>query len=90
MSFFQYLIDNLCGTISSTNYGTLLLSHIEPTVFRSSYSGTILKPYIRRDATTTPTWLKLMDELLRKTNRYKEIFKLFRNIFLAFCPYFFL
>lgn len=84
MSFFQYLIDNLCGTISSTNYGTLLLSHIEPTVFRSSYSGTILKPYIRRDATTTPTWLKLMDELLRKTNRYKEIFKLFRNFFLAF------
>ncbi|XP_045459042.1 cysteine-rich protein 2-binding protein, partial [Melitaea cinxia] len=66
----SYLIDNLCGTISSTNYGTLLLSHIEPTVFRSSYSGTILKPYIRRDATTTPTWLKLMDELLRKTNSH--------------------
>ncbi|CAH2103009.1 unnamed protein product [Euphydryas editha] len=66
----SYLIDNLCGTISSTNYGTLLLSHIEPTVFRSAYSGTILKPYIRRDATTTPTWLKLMDELLRRTNRH--------------------
>ncbi|CAH0724479.1 unnamed protein product, partial [Brenthis ino] len=66
----SYLIDNLCGTISNTNLGTLLLSHIEPTTFRSAYSGTVLKPFIRRDTTSTPTWLKLTDELLRKTNRH--------------------
>ncbi|XP_075991155.1 ada2a-containing complex component 2 [Anticarsia gemmatalis] len=66
----SYLIDNLCGTIASTNYGTLLLSHIEPTPFQSPYSGVTLKPYIRRDAESTPTWLKLMDELLRKTNKH--------------------
>ncbi|CAH2256844.1 jg11007 [Pararge aegeria aegeria] len=66
----SYLIDNLCGTIASTNYGTLLLSHIEPTAFRSGYSGTLLKPYIRRDSTNTPIWLDVMDELLRKTNRH--------------------
>nr|XP_026492671.1 cysteine-rich protein 2-binding protein [Vanessa tameamea] len=66
----SYLLDNLSGTISSTNYGTLLLSHIEPTAFRSPHSGTILKPYIRRDATTMPTWLKLRDELLRRTHRH--------------------
>ncbi|XP_034830037.1 cysteine-rich protein 2-binding protein [Maniola hyperantus] len=66
----SYLIDNLCGTIASTNYGTLLLSRIEPTPFRSAYSATSLKPYIRRDATSAPTWLRVMEELLRKTNRH--------------------
>lgn len=64
----SYLIDNLCGTIASTNYGTLLLSNIEPAPFRSTYSGAKLKPYIRRDAESYPLWLKVMDELLRKTN----------------------
>ncbi|KAJ8735209.1 hypothetical protein PYW07_006829 [Mythimna separata] len=66
----SYLIDNLCGTIASTNYGTLLLSNIEPTAFRSLYSGATLKPYIRRDGDSAPTWLKLTDELLRRTNRH--------------------
>ncbi|XP_052746524.1 cysteine-rich protein 2-binding protein [Bicyclus anynana] len=66
----SYLIDNLCGTIASTNYGTLLLSRIEPAPFRSAYSGATLKPYIRKDATSTPIWLQVMDELLRKTNRH--------------------
>ncbi|CAH0592107.1 unnamed protein product [Chrysodeixis includens] len=66
----SYLIDNLCGTIASTNYGTLLVSNSEPTAFRSSYSGATLKPYIRRDGNSAPTWLKLTDELLRKTNRH--------------------
>ncbi|KAM3960927.1 ada2a-containing complex component 2 [Aphomia sociella] len=67
-----YLIDNLCGTIASTNYGTVILSHIEPTPFRSVYSGATLKPYIRRDAESSPTWLRVMDELLRRTNRHVE------------------
>ncbi|VVC94926.1 unnamed protein product [Leptidea sinapis] len=58
----SYLIDNLSGTIASTNYGTLLLSSVEAAPFRSSYSGVTLKPYIRRDAKTTPLWLRLMDE----------------------------
>ncbi|XP_063899534.1 cysteine-rich protein 2-binding protein [Helicoverpa armigera] len=66
----SYLIDNLCGTIASTNYGTLLLSNIEATPFRSLHSGATLKPYIRRDGDSAPTWLKLTDELLRKTNRH--------------------
>ncbi|XP_022821968.1 cysteine-rich protein 2-binding protein [Spodoptera litura] len=66
----SYLIDNLSGTIASTNYGTLLLSDIEPTPYRSLYSGATLKPYIRRDGDSAPTWLKLTDELLRRTNRH--------------------
>ncbi|CAK1544359.1 unnamed protein product [Leptosia nina] len=67
-----YLIDNLSGMIASTNYGTVLLSNIELTPFRSAYSGVTLKPYIRRDSETTPTWLKLMDELLKRTHRNEE------------------
>ncbi|XP_059052183.1 cysteine-rich protein 2-binding protein [Achroia grisella] len=70
-----YLIDNLCGTIASTNYGTLMVSRIEPAASRSVYSGAMLKPYIRRDAHAQPTWLKLMDELLMKTNRHVENYK---------------
>ncbi|KAG6445962.1 hypothetical protein O3G_MSEX004189 [Manduca sexta] len=66
----SYLMDNLCGTIASTNYGTLLLSHVEAAPFRSAYSGATLKPYIRRDADTKPLWIKLTDELLRKTNKH--------------------
>lgn len=76
----QYLIDNLSGTIASTNYGTLLLSDIEPTPYRSLYSGATLKPYIRRDGDSAPTWLKLTDELLRRTNRYTEFITLDYNI----------
>ncbi|XP_052748789.1 cysteine-rich protein 2-binding protein isoform X2 [Galleria mellonella] len=70
-----YLIDNLCGTIASTNYGTLVVSRTEPTPFRSMYSGAMLKPYIRRDAESSPTWLRLMDELLRRTNRHVENYR---------------
>ncbi|KAJ0182821.1 hypothetical protein K1T71_002190 [Dendrolimus kikuchii] len=66
----SYLIDNLCGTIASSNYGTLLLSSIEPTPFRSAYSGVMLKPFIRRDHDSKPMWLQLHDELLRRTNRH--------------------
>ncbi|KAI5632058.1 acetyltransferase (GNAT) family domain-containing protein [Phthorimaea operculella] len=65
----SYLIDNLSGTIASTVHGTWLVSHIEPTTFRSAYSGTTLKPYIRRDQHSNPTWLQLTDELLRKTHK---------------------
>ncbi|XP_063826870.1 cysteine-rich protein 2-binding protein [Ostrinia nubilalis] len=66
----SYLMDNLCGTIASTNYGTTVVAKTEPAPFRSPYSGALLKPYIRRDADSTPLWLKLTDELLRKTNKH--------------------
>ncbi|XP_028034171.1 cysteine-rich protein 2-binding protein [Bombyx mandarina] len=66
----SFLMDNLCGTIASTTHGTLLLSRMEALPFRSPYSGVTLKPYIRRDTETCTTWMKLMDELLRKTHRH--------------------
>ncbi|XP_049875852.1 cysteine-rich protein 2-binding protein [Pectinophora gossypiella] len=66
----SYLIDNLSGTIANTHPGPLLVSRLLPTTFRSGYSGAQLKPYIRRDQHSTPLWLKLMDELLRKTHRH--------------------
>ncbi|RVE54519.1 hypothetical protein evm_001004 [Chilo suppressalis] len=66
----SYLADNLCGTIASSNYGTVLLPRIEPEPFRSPYSGTLLKPYIRMDTESMPLWLRLRDELLRKTHKH--------------------
>ncbi|GBP76888.1 Cysteine-rich protein 2-binding protein [Eumeta japonica] len=68
----SYLMDNLSGTVAPSSLGPLLVSQMELTPFRSPYSGAILKPYIRRDAETVPLWLKLMNELLQKTNRHVE------------------
>ncbi|XP_026319569.1 cysteine-rich protein 2-binding protein [Hyposmocoma kahamanoa] len=68
----SYQIANLCGTITSTSYGTVLLSSLAPLPFRSPHSGAALRPFIRRDAQAQPLWLRLMDELLLKTNRKKD------------------
>ncbi|KOB71137.1 putative cysteine and glycine-rich protein 2 binding protein [Operophtera brumata] len=65
----KYLMDNLCGTISRPQTGTTLLSRVPPAPLRSAYSGALLRPYIRRDADSHPTWLALTDELLRRTHR---------------------
>ncbi|KAL4713940.1 hypothetical protein ACJJTC_015594 [Scirpophaga incertulas] len=67
----SYLMDNLCGTIASTNYGTILLPSVDAEPFRSAYSGAWLKPFIRRDAESIPLKLKLHEELYRKTSRIR-------------------
>ncbi|XP_047985402.1 cysteine-rich protein 2-binding protein [Leguminivora glycinivorella] len=72
----SYLHDNLCGTILDTNYAVTVLSHIEPSPFRSAYSNTLLKPYIRRDTESRPLWLKVTDELLMKANKKNPDYKL--------------
>ncbi|KAL0851615.1 hypothetical protein ABMA28_007393 [Loxostege sticticalis] len=66
----SYLIDNLCGTIASSNYGTTLVARSDPAAVRSPYSGATLKPYIRRDPHTAPLWLRVTDELLRTTHKH--------------------
>ncbi|CAH0550288.1 unnamed protein product [Brassicogethes aeneus] len=42
----------------------------------SPYSGIYLKPYIRRDTTTFPVWLKLMAELQLTVNRRNNQYEL--------------
>ncbi|XP_063616973.1 cysteine-rich protein 2-binding protein isoform X2 [Cydia splendana] len=72
----SYLHDNLCGTILDTTYAVTVLSHIEPSPFRSAYTNALLKPYIRRDSESKPLWLRVTDELLTKANRKVPDYKL--------------
>lgn len=45
-----------------------LLGNVREQPILSPYSNIYLKPYIRRDSETTPTWLELMAEILIKAN----------------------
>ncbi|XP_068626195.1 cysteine-rich protein 2-binding protein [Battus philenor] len=65
----SYLLDNLSGTVANQQRAVALVSHWEAATFRSAYSGATLKPYIRRDTSSTPLWLQITDELLKKTHR---------------------
>ncbi|KAJ8674193.1 hypothetical protein QAD02_005455 [Eretmocerus hayati] len=40
----------------------------EPTSVHSPYTSRILKPFIRRDTSSRPLWMKLMSELLTRVN----------------------
>lgn len=46
-----------------------LQGHYEPTSVHSPYTNRLLKPFIRRDTSCQPLWLRIMEELLAKTNR---------------------
>ncbi|KAG7311052.1 hypothetical protein JYU34_003909 [Plutella xylostella] len=71
----SYLLDHLSGTVAAT-YGTTVLSRIDPTPLQSPYSGTVLKPYIRRDTESEPLWVKMTEELLLKANKNNPSFVL--------------
>ncbi|XP_019869949.1 cysteine-rich protein 2-binding protein isoform X2 [Aethina tumida] len=49
-----------------------LIGGIRQELILSPYSGIYLKPYIRRDTTVFPQWLKLMAELQLKVNKKDE------------------
>ena len=46
-----------------------LQGYNEPTSVHSPYTNRILKPFIRRDTSCRPLWLKVMDELRAKVNK---------------------
>ncbi|KOX70978.1 Cysteine-rich protein 2-binding protein [Melipona quadrifasciata] len=46
-----------------------LQGYNEPTSVHSPYTNRILKPFIRRDTSCYPLWLKVMDELRAKVNK---------------------
>lgn len=49
-----------------------LTGSIREDLILSPYSGLNLKPYIRRDCSTFPQWLRLMSEILTKTNKKQD------------------
>ena len=52
-----------------------LQGHIEPISVHSPYTNRLLKPFIRRDTSSRPLWLKLMDELCAKVNKNNSNWK---------------
>ncbi|XP_015597846.1 cysteine-rich protein 2-binding protein [Cephus cinctus] len=46
-----------------------LQGYNEPTSVHSPYTNRLLKPFIRRDTSCRPVWLRLMEELRAKVNR---------------------
>lgn len=50
-------------------YEQRLQGYNEPTAVHSPYTNRILKPFIRRDTSCRPQWLRLMEELQAKANR---------------------
>ncbi|XP_046424071.1 cysteine-rich protein 2-binding protein isoform X1 [Neodiprion fabricii] len=50
-------------------YEKRLQGYNEPTAVHSPYTNRILKPFIRRDTSCRPQWLKLMEELQVKVNK---------------------
>lgn len=59
----RFVNDNLGGV-----YEQRLQGYNEPTAVHSPYTNRILKPFIRRDTSCRPQWLKLMQELEAKVN----------------------
>ncbi|XP_029161138.1 cysteine-rich protein 2-binding protein-like [Nylanderia fulva] len=46
-----------------------LQGYNQPTSVHSPYTNRLLKPFIRRDTSCRPLWLRIMEELLMKTNK---------------------
>ncbi|XP_048510637.1 cysteine-rich protein 2-binding protein isoform X2 [Athalia rosae] len=69
------VLDRFIDGNSKRVYEQRLQGYNEPTAVHSPYTNRILKPFIRRDTSARPTWLKLMVELQAKVNRKKPDWK---------------
>jgi len=52
-----------------------LQGYNEPVFVHSPYTGRLLKPFIRRDISYQPLWLKIMEELCTKVNKNNSQWK---------------
>ncbi|KAK0157635.1 hypothetical protein PV328_011347 [Microctonus aethiopoides] len=60
----RYINDNLSGIFEQRLQG-----YNEPIAVHSPYTNRLLKPFIRRDVSCKPLWLRVMNELKAKVNR---------------------
>ncbi|XP_034946363.1 cysteine-rich protein 2-binding protein [Chelonus insularis] len=63
------VIDRFYNINFSAIFEQRLSGTVEPTAVHSPYTNRILKPFIRRDYSCQPLWLKLMQELTAKVNK---------------------
>lgn len=62
------VLDRFCIQDFNSIFEQRLQGYNKPTTVHSPYTNRILKPFIRRDTTSRPLWLRLMKELLIKVN----------------------
>lgn len=62
------VLDRFISEDVSIFFEQRLQGHCEPTSVHSPYTNRLLKPFIRRDITSRPLWLKVMTELSAKVN----------------------
>ncbi|XP_043255235.1 cysteine-rich protein 2-binding protein [Colletes gigas] len=65
---FGRVLDRFFGDDLSS-FEQRLQGYNEPTSVHSPYTNRLLKPFIRRDTSCRPLWLRVMDELLIKANK---------------------
>ncbi|XP_011502622.1 PREDICTED: cysteine-rich protein 2-binding protein [Ceratosolen solmsi marchali] len=73
------VLDRFISEDMSIFFEQRLQGHCEPTSVHSPYTNRLLKPYIRRDVTSCPLWLTIMNELLAKVNSKRPGWKPRRN-----------
>ncbi|XP_076234847.1 ada2a-containing complex component 2 isoform X2 [Calliopsis andreniformis] len=57
------------------SYEQRLQGYNEPTAVHSPYTNRLLKPFIRRDTSCRPLWLRVMEELRVKVNKHNPKWK---------------
>lgn len=63
------ILDRFVSNSKAGAFEQRLQGHNESAAVHSPYTNRLLKPFIRRDTTTRPLWLKVQDELFAKVNK---------------------
>lgn len=63
------VLDRFISEDVSIFFEQRLQGHCDPTSVHSPYTNRLLKPFIRRDTTSKPLWLRVTNELLAKVNK---------------------
>ncbi|OXU25676.1 hypothetical protein TSAR_006051 [Trichomalopsis sarcophagae] len=63
------VLDRFISEDVSIFFEQRLQGHCDPTSVHSPYTNRLLKPFIRRDTSSKPLWLRVTNELLAKVNK---------------------
>ncbi|XP_053985719.1 cysteine-rich protein 2-binding protein isoform X1 [Hylaeus volcanicus] len=72
---FGRVLDRFFGDDLSS-FEQRLQGYNEPSSVHSPYTNRLLKPFIRRDTSCRPLWLRVMEELCTKANKLNPMWKL--------------
>ncbi|XP_015188099.1 PREDICTED: cysteine-rich protein 2-binding protein isoform X1 [Polistes dominula] len=69
------VLDRFCGDNLGNVFEQRLQGHNKLTSIVSPYTNRVLKPFIRRDTSSRPLWLAVMEELCAKVNKNNSSWK---------------